>query len=156
MQDIQWNCIEFGNLSTELLYAVLQLRAEVFVMEQNCAYQDMDGLDQAALHVTGHLDDNLVCYARLLPPGLKYKGASIGRVITVKKLRGGGYGRRLMIAAIAYCHQHFTDASITVSAQHQLENFYISLGFHTVSEPYAEDGIPHIEMLMNWPEQNQA
>ncbi|MCH8136143.1 MAG: GNAT family N-acetyltransferase [Proteobacteria bacterium] len=156
MQDLQWNCLEFGSLSPELLYALLQLRTEVFVMEQNCAYQDMDGNDQAALHVTGHLDAELVCYARVLPPGLKYSGASIGRVITAKKFRGGGYGRQLMIAAIGYCQQHFADESITLSAQQQLEDFYLSMGFVTVSAAYMEDGIPHIEMLMHWPEKNQV
>ena len=156
MQDMQWRCLEFGSLSGELLYAVLQLRTEVFVMEQNCAYQDMDGNDQAALHVTGHLDAELVCYARVLPPGLKYTGASIGRVITAIKFRGGGYGRQLMSVAIEYCHQHFAGESITLSAQQQLEDFYLSMGFVSVSEPYMEDGIPHIEMLMNWPGQDQA
>ncbi len=154
MQDMQWSCLEFGSLSSELLYAVLQLRTEVFVVEQSCAFQDTDGNDQAALHVSGHLDAELVCYARILPPGLKYSGASIGRVLTAIKFRGGGYGRQLMIAGIGYCHQHFAGESITVSAQQQMEKFYLSMGFVTVSEPYIEDGIPHIEMLMHWPGKN--
>jgi len=156
MQDVQWRCLEFGSLSGELLYAVLQLRTAVFVMEQNCAYQDMDGNDQAALHVTGHLDAKLVCYARILPPGLKYSGASIGRVITAMKFRGGGYGRQLMGVAIEYCHQHFSGEAITLSAQQQLEDFYLSMGFVTVSEAYMEDGISHIEMLMKWPGQGST
>lgn len=148
MQEIKWSCLEFGSLSVQLLYAVLQLRSAVFVLEQNCPYQDMDDRDEAALHVMGHLDEKLVCYARVLPPGLKYDGASIGRVITAQSLRGGGYGKALMSIAIEYSQQHFPAASITLSAQHQLESFYVNLGFITVSEPYMEDGIPHIEMLM--------
>jgi ElaA protein len=148
MREIKWSCLPFESLSSQLLYTVLQLRTEVFVLEQNCPYQDMDNRDQAALHVMGHLDEKLVCYTRLLPPGLKYEGASIGRVLTAQSMRGEGYGKDLMSMAIEYCHQHFTGASITLSAQQQLESFYASLGFTTVSEPYMEGGIPHIEMLM--------
>ena len=149
MQDLQWNCYPFEQLSPDLLYAVLQLRSEVFVVEQNCAYQDMDDYDQAALHLTGQLENCLVCYTRLLPPCVKYDGIAIGRVITKLSVRGDGYGKRLMQESIRYCHQHWPTASITLSAQHYLEKFYSDLGFNTVSEIYMEDGIPHIEMLLD-------
>ena len=148
MQDIEWSCLEFQQLSAAGLYSILQLRSEVFVLEQNCAYQDMDDYDQPAWHVIGRLDEKLVCYARLLPPGLKYDSASIGRVVTKQAIRRGGYGKALMQQSLSYCGEYWPDASITVSAQQYLEEFYQTLGFETVSEPYLEDGIPHLEMLM--------
>ena len=148
MQDIEWSCLEFQQLSPAGLYALLQFRSEVFVLEQNCAYQDIDDYDQLARHVVGQLDGKLVCYARLLPPGLKYDSASIGRVVTRKTIRREGYGKILMQTSLAYCREHWPSASITISAQQYLEEFYKVLGFKTVSEPYLEDDIPHLEMLM--------
>ena len=148
MQDIDWSCRDFEQLTPGLLYAILQLRAEVFVIEQECIYQDMDNNDQAALHAGGRIGEELVCYSRILPPGLKYEGASIGRVITRQRMRKGGYGKLLMNKSIDYCRERWPRASITLSAQHHLEGFYVTLGFVSVSAPYMEDGIPHIEMLM--------
>ena len=151
--EIVWSCLRFNELSTEDLYRVLQLRAEVFVVEQDCAYQDVDGYDHEALHVMGQLsgadEAQLVSYSRLLPPGTKYDGASIGRVITKKSIRGSGVGKALMLSSLAFCRQHWTGKGITISAQAYLQKFYIELGFETVSEPYDEDGIPHIRMQLN-------
>ena len=150
---IIWKCRRFDELSTEDLYRILQLRAEVFVVEQDCAYQDVDDLDQGALHVLGYLTgDNeaqLACYTRLLPPGIKYEGVSIGRVVTNKSARGGGAGKALMVNSIAFCGEQWPGKAITISAQQHLEKFYTELGFETQSEPYAEDGIPHIRMQLN-------
>ena len=151
--EIVWSCLRFNELSTEDLYRVLQLRAEVFLVEQDCAYQDVDGYDQEALHVMGQLsgadEAQLVSYSRLLPPGTKYDGASIGRVITKKSIRGSGVGKALMLSSLAFCRQHWTGKGITISAQAYLQKFYIELGFETVSEPYDEDRIPHIRMQLN-------
>ena len=148
-----WTCSRFDELSTKDLYRILQLRAEIFIVEQDCVYQDVDGYDQEALHVMGQLarDDEaqLVCYTRLLPPGAKYEGASIGRVVTKKSARGGGVGRALMLNSLAFCNEHWPDTAITISAQQYLQKFYTELGFESVSEPYDEDGIPHIRMQLN-------
>ena len=146
MSDIQWKCTAFDELSTHELYAILQLRTEVFVMEQDCAYQDLDGCDQVALHVTGVQDTGLLCYARLLPPGLNYQTPSIGRVIIAKRVRSNGYGKLLMKQALANCRRQWPDQAVTISAQQHLESFYLDLGFITESESYLEDGIPHIQM----------
>lgn len=151
--EIVWSCLRFDELSTEDLYRILQLRAEVFVVEQDCAYQDVDGYDHEALHVMGQLSGtaatSLVCYTRLLSPGTKYEGASISRVITKKSVRGGGFGKALMLKSLAFCKEHWPGKVITISAQQYLQQFYIELGFKTESEPYNEDGIPHIRMQLN-------
>ena len=106
---VVWSCKRFDELSTHDLYAILQLRAEIFVVEQDCVYQDVDGFDQGALHVMGHLAaaeeagaSQLVCYTRLLAPGVKYEGASVGRVVTRKSARGGGLGKTLMLQSLAF------------------------------------------------------
>jgi len=108
--EIVWTCSRFDELSTEDLYRVLQLRAEIFIVEQDCAYQDVDGYDHEALHVMGQLsgtdETQLVSYSRLLPPGAKYEGASIGRVITKKSVRGEGVGKELMLNSLACCKEH--------------------------------------------------
>ena len=151
--EIIWSCLRFDELSTEDLYKILQLRAEIFVVEQDCAYQDVDDFDQGGLHVMGQLsgDDEaqLVSYSRLLSPGAKYEGASIGRVITKKSTRGGGVGKKLVLNSLAFCKKHWPGKVITISAQLYLQTFYMELGFETDSEPYDEDGIPHIRMQIN-------
>jgi ElaA protein len=151
--EIIWSCLRFDDLSTEDLYQILQLRAEIFVVEQDCAYQDVDDFDQEGLHVMGQLSDydeaQLVSYSRLLPPGAKYEGASIGRVITKKSARGGGVGKALILNSLALCKEHWPGKVITISAQLYLQTFYSDLGFETDSEPYDEDGIPHIRMQLN-------
>ncbi len=146
MPDVQWKCVQFDELSPRELYSILQLRTEVFVMEQDCVYQDMDDCDQQAWHVSGMLDEELICYARILPPAMKYKTASIGRVITKKSVRGDGYGKLVMEKSLEHCQQLWPSMPITISAQQYLEKFYCELGFETVSDAYLEDGIPHIEM----------
>ena len=152
--EITWACRSFDELSNSELYGILQLRAEVFVVEQDCVYQDVDGFDQVALHVMGQRDrgegPELVCYTRLLAPGVKYEGASIGRVVTHMSVRGGGIGKALMVKSIAYCRDRWPGVPVTISAQQHLERFYSELGFRTESEPYDEDGIPHIRMQLSY------
>ncbi len=152
--ELVWTCGYFNELSRQELYSLLQLRAEVFIVEQCCAYQDVDGMDQRALHVSGHLHNadqqpTLACYARLLPPGSKYESASIGRVVTRKSVRGNGYGKILMRQSIACCREHWPGETIRISAQQYLEKFYTELGFTTESGPYHEDGILHIGMKLS-------
>ena len=144
---INWALIKFDDLTALELYKIMQLRNEVFVVEQNCVYQDADGKDQDSFHLCGWDDKVLVAYCRLLPAGLSYDHPSIGRVVTSPHYRKGGYGRLLMQKAIAQSAAQFHDSVIIISAQLYLKTFYESLGFEPVSEMYLEDNIPHIKML---------
>lgn len=148
---MEWFNKTFAALSTEELYQIVQLRQQVFVVEQNCVYLDADGYDRAALHLFAVQQGCVVAYCRLLPPGLKYQEASIGRVCTALAKRGSGLGRELMQRALILVSASYASESVRVdiriSAQLYLQNFYSSLGFTAVSAPYDEDGIPHIEML---------
>jgi ElaA protein len=149
-----WQHFAFDALSPKQLYALLQLRSEVFVQEQNCLYQDMDGADAQAMHLLGWAaadgkssTPSLLGYARCFPAGVKFAEASIGRVVTRASLRGTGAGVVLMQKAIACVQQKWGVQPIRIGAQAHLEKFYGKLGFLTSSAPYMEDGIPHIEML---------
>lgn len=149
MSDINWTYDSFEALSAQQLYQVLRLRSEIFVVEQNCVYLDMDNKDQASFHLCGWLNDTLVAYARILPPGLAYDEASIGRVSTSPSYRKHGAGRLLMNKAIETTLKQFDGAGIKIGAQLYLHKFYSSLGFTQSSEEYLEDGIPHIEMILS-------
>jgi ElaA protein len=160
---LQWRCLSFEQLSTQDLYSVLQLRSEVFVVEQNCVFQDMDGSDAQALHLLGEQGGGLqappgnallarpgnalLAYARCFGPGIKYREASIGRVITHTSLRGTGAGHVLMQQALELCQSHWPAAPIRIGAQARLQAFYRQRGFEPASDLYLEDGIDHIEML---------
>jgi ElaA protein len=144
--ELTWKCTVFNELSVTELYAIMQLRNEVFVVEQNCVYQDADNKDLASYHLTGWDADQLVAYCRLLPPGISYQDASIGRVATSSAYRKMGNGRLLMSKAIVKTLSQFTCSKITISAQFYLSKFYESLGFTAFGEVYLEDNIPHIEM----------
>ena len=136
----------FKALSILELYQILQLRSEVFVVEQNCVYQDIDGKDEKALHVLAHHESVLVAYARLFAPGDYFENASIGRVIVKPGYRDKKWGHDLMREAIAGVSEHFGATKITISAQLYLQKFYESHGFVPTSEMYLEDDIPHIKM----------
>jgi len=138
---------KFEELSIVELYGILQLRAEVFVVEQDCAYQDLDGKDQKALHVIGTKNDEVVAYTRIFKAGDYFKVASIGRVVVKDSERKYGYGHDIMNASIKVVHEHLNETEIHLSAQSYLKKFYNSLGFIQVGEGYLEDGIPHIGML---------
>lgn len=141
---INWKISRFATLSADELYDVLQLRSEVFVVEQNCVYQDIDGKDKKAVHLMG-ADDQLQVYARLFAPGDYFDEASIGRVVVRESARGRALGHELMRRAIDFLQSEYGGA-IVISAQQYLEAFYRQHGFVTLGEPYLEDGIPHIRM----------
>ena len=136
----------FTELTTSELYQILQLRSEVFVVEQDCVYQDIDYKDQKALHVLGFKNDKLIAYTRIFKPGDYFKNASIGRVVVAQKERAYGYGHELIKASIQAVQKNYTTLEITISAQTYLKKFYQIHGFVKVGEEYLEDGIPHIEM----------
>ncbi|MDW5288951.1 GNAT family N-acetyltransferase [Formosa sp. PL04] len=138
----------FEELTTNELYALLQLRSEVFVVEQDCVYQDIDGKDNRALHVLGFKNYELVAYTRIFTSGDYFENASIGRVIVKSTERSHKYGYDIMNASIQAISDQFNETIIKISAQKHLEYFYNNLGFVAVSEPYLEDGIPHISMLL--------
>ncbi len=144
---MNWQLKYFYELSADELYMILQLRSEVFVIEQTCIYQDMDGLDKQAFHLYGIYEGQLVAYARLIPPGVNYIDASIGRVIVSAQYRTRNFGRILMSEAITHCGNLFQSRRITISAQLYLLKFYQSLGFKESGESYLEDEIPHIKMI---------
>jgi ElaA protein len=143
---IQFKIKPFLELSTNELYAILQLRSEVFVVEQNCVYQDIDGKDQKAIHVLGYSEGILVAYSRLFKPKDYFEYASIGRVIVKASHRDKKLGHELMRVSIDAITTLFQETKITISAQLYLQKFYESHGFVVVGESYLEDNIPHIEM----------
>jgi len=137
----------FDELSKEELYLILRLRSEVFVVEQNCVYQDIDNKDQKALHIIGTNTNKIVAYTRVFKPGDYFKNASIGRVVVAESSRKYNYGKDIMIASIAAIESNYGKTTIELSAQCYLIKFYNSLGFFEEGEEYLEDGIPHIKML---------
>lgn len=144
----RWDFLAFDQLDVHTLYAVLRLRTEVFVLEQQCLFQDMDDTDQQAMHLLGRDGaGRLSGYARCFGPGAKFAEASIGRVITAPHARGSGAGHVLMREAIGRLHNHWGPQPIRIGAQARLRAFYEAHGFAVASAPYDEDGIPHIEML---------
>lgn len=144
---ISWQFLSFEALSKQQLYALLQLRSEVFVVEQACVFQDMDGADLVAMHLLGTVDGQLAAYARCFAAGEKFAEASIGRVITRSALRGSGAGHLLMREALARALRHWGAQPVRIGAQARLENFYQQHGFSNTGATYIEDGIAHIEML---------
>jgi ElaA protein len=144
---IRWRFAPFEELTPREVHDLLQLRAEVFVVEQDCPFQDMDGVDPDSWHLLGRRGDVLIAYCRMIPAGIKFAEPSIGRVVTLPALRRTGCGRELMAEALRRADTLWTGRSIRIGAQHRLERFYEDFGFATASEPYIEDGIPHIEML---------
>lgn len=146
---INWKIKSFEQLNSFELYKILQLRINVFMLEQNCLYPECDDKDFKAYHLVGLDENGIVAYARLLPPGISYTEASIGRVIIATEYRGKKIGNQLMRKAIEYIETELVSNKIRISAQAHLKDFYESLGFKTVSEEYLEDDIPHIEMLLS-------
>ncbi len=146
---LHWQSYTFSQLTTDRLYAILRLRAEVFVVEQTCYYQDLDDKDQDSLHLCGYdPDGRLAAYARILDRGISYPDyASIGRVITAPFARGRGLGRPLMREAIRVLHATYGVQPVKISAQAHLQGYYGSVGFVGIGEIYDEDGIPHRAMV---------
>lgn len=147
----EWQWSSFADLPNADLYEMLAQRQNVFILEQKCFYPDMDGYDQDAWHLLGWRETGgrrqLAAYLRCIAPGVKYKEMSLGRVITAQAARGTGIGRELLAEGIARAEALHPGHRIRIGAQQYLEAFYGSFGFRTVSAPYDEDGIMHIEML---------
>jgi len=143
---IQFEIKAFKELSTTNLYQILQLRSEVFVVEQNCVYQDIDGKDVKALHVLGIYEGEIVAYSRIFAPGYYFDNASIGRVVISDKYRDRKWGHSLIQTAIAAISENYNTSNITISAQLYLKKFYETHGFVQDGEGYLEDDIPHIRM----------
>lgn len=144
---IRWQWLAFDELDTRRLYAILAARSEVFVLEQNCVYRDLDGLDWQAWHLVGWESDGAVAaYLRVLQPGVKFTEFGIGRVLTAQTHRGSGLGRALMLEALQQITQKFGRVPIRLAAQAYLRDFYASFGFCKLGEEYLEDGIAHIDM----------
>jgi len=144
---LQFKLKRFNELSLSELYQLLQLRSEVFVVEQNCVYQDIDGKDEKALHLLGEMDGKIIAYSRLFKAKDYFDNASIGRVLVAEQFRSQKWGHDLMKNAIFAIQNSFGIQPITISAQLYLKHFYENHSFQQVSETYLEDGIPHIEML---------
>lgn len=149
MHAITWICKPFAQLNADELYAFIRLRNEVFVVEQNCVFQDADNKDQHCYHLSGYVNNVLVSYSRLAPAGVTYADVAIGRVVTPPAHRKHGFGKALMAKAVEQCNVLFGDCSIKIGAQLYLKKFYESFGFKQISQMYLEDNIPHIEMLLD-------
>ena len=147
---IQWLCLPFSKLTTNQLYDLLKLRVDVFVVEQNCPYHEIDGRDrlEGVYHLLGYDGEELAACARLLPCGVNFNNASIGRVITAKNHRGNGFGHELMTQAIAHTQKLWPNQPVDLGAQQHLESYYARHGFETYSDMYLEDGIPHVDMRL--------
>lgn len=146
---IHFNWYPFSELTPQLLYAALALRAEVFVVDQRCNYLDPDGKDFFALHLLGMENDSLVAYTRLFPPTDIENYLVFGRVVTARSVRKKGYGKKLIQELLYYCDAHFPGVSVQCSAQYYLKAFYNSFGFEAYGEIYEDVGIPHIAMRRN-------
>lgn len=151
---MRWRACRFDDLSVFELQRIYRARQEVFAVEQHCVYLDVDGLDEAALHIAAW-DDTArsppvpLAYARLLDPGVKYTEPSMGRVLTTTAARGSGLGRELVRRVLDLSRERFAGRAVRISAQARLAAFYAGFGFVAVGDPYLEDGIPHLEMLLD-------
>jgi ElaA protein len=146
---LNWICKPFDQLTPKELYAILQLRNAVFVVEQNCVFQDADDKDQSSWHLMGWNDDQLAAYTRLVPAGISYGESSIGRVVICPKMRKSGLGKDLMEKSIAMIYSLWNIQPIRISAQLYLKKFYESFGFQQCSEIYLEDNIEHLSMILH-------
>jgi ElaA protein len=143
---IDWKLKKFSDLTPYELYDILRLRSEVFVVEQNCVFADQDNIDQQCYHLSGYEHERLVAYCRIVPPGISYKEASIGRVVTLPSIRKNGIGKGLMLEAIEAISDLYRNVSIKIGAQLYLKKFYGLFGFEQISDVYLEDGVKHIYM----------
>ena len=144
--DYKWK--NFDELSLDDLYAILNLRQKVFIVEQDCPYIDADYTDQDAFHLLGYQGNNLIAYLRAFKPGLKYEGSSMGRIVTEKNSRGIGLGKEIIKEGVRFLKKEYPSYEIVISAQHRLQHFYIELGFISRGDVYLEDNIDHIQMYI--------
>jgi ElaA protein len=154
---VTWRWLDFNEISVRELYDLLALRQQVFVVEQDCVYLDVDGKDPECRHVIGMIESNdqqgpaskISAYARILPRGLSYDTVSIGRVIVTEAGRGTGLGKALIVECLQEVERLYPGEPITIGAQHHLERFYNGFGFTSIGEPYLDDGILHVDMIRN-------
>lgn len=147
---MNWSVIPYSDLSLDDFHDILSLRVEVFVVEQDCVYQEVDGKDKASFHLIGKDEDNnILAYSRILPGGISYDEPSIGRVVVSKRSRNKGLGRVMMNECLNFMYKEFPGQSIRISAQTYLKKFYEEIGFQDTGKSYLEDGIPHLEMLLS-------
>ena len=139
---------DFESISKEQLYDILSLRQRVFIIEQDCFYEDLDYSDKDAHHLLLYKEERLIGYARVFPPGIKYQTASIGRIVIELDQRGEGFGKMITDESINYIRKNFPKSNVSISAQYRLVNFYKDLGFESVGDVYLEDGIDHIKMIL--------
>ncbi|WP_372712937.1 GNAT family N-acetyltransferase [Ilyobacter sp.] len=144
---MEWKIKKFDELSSRELYDILQQRVDVFVVEQNCAYAEIDGKDIDAYHLFATDDGKVAAYTRILLPGVSFDEVSIGRVLVNMGYRGEGLGQELMKKTMGFVTEELKEKSIRISAQEYLLEFYLSLGFEEASDVYIEDGIPHMDMV---------
>lgn len=147
MNNVIWHLEPFDKLQAHTLYKIIKVRVDVFVVEQDCPYPDLDDKDQRALHLWGELNGEIVAYCRIFEPGIKYVESSIGRVCTSTKFRGRGFGRHLLYLAVQSINTCYETSKIRISAQDYLLDFYSDFGFKDTGKKYLEDGLPHTEML---------
>jgi ElaA protein len=143
---VNWQLKKFEELKCEELYEILKIRNEVFIVEQQCPYQDCDEKDKNSYHLYLKEKGKIISYLRILKKGISYKEASIGRVLVDKNYRGKGLAKEIMLKAINFIEQNLNETEIKIQAQAYLVNFYRNLGFYEVSKEYLEDNIPHIDM----------
>ncbi|MCT2534922.1 GNAT family N-acetyltransferase [Aquibacillus koreensis] len=145
---MEWQLKKFHELTTDELYKILKARVDVFVVEQNCPYEEVDNHDQASFHLFSEENGQIIAYSRLIPKGNIYKEASIGRVLVHKDYRGKGYAKALMEKSIDIVTNEWNEKEIKIHGQEYLRHFYGSLGFKEISEVYLEDDIPHVDMIL--------
>ncbi|OWR27721.1 GNAT family N-acetyltransferase [Saccharibacillus sp. O23] len=146
---MQWHLKSFEQLTGDEVYRILRARVDVFVLEQACLYPEVDGKDPRCMHLFAEKDGEIAAYCRLLPPGVAYEQASIGRVLVGSGYRGQGLAQELMRRATAFLAEEFGEHAVKIQAQHYLEKFYGTFGFRPISDVYPEDGIPHVDMLLS-------
>lgn len=144
---MEWTVKPFSDLSIDELYALLKTRIDVFVVEQECPYPELDNFDQHAMHYYLKVNGEIAANVRILPAGSKFEDVSIGRVLVPEKFRGNGYAKQLMEKAIDYIADEWHSTRIQIQGQGYLKKFYAELGFKQVSPAYLEDGIPHVDMI---------
>ncbi len=148
-RNIKWNFTEFDKLQAGDLYKALKLRQDIFIIEQDCIYPDLDNVDYHSFHLLGYSGDTLAAYLRVVPPGTIFTEPSLGRIIVSREYRKTGIGSELVKRGIKHTHQLYNLCPIRIEAQAHLRKFYQGLGFSKVTDAYEKDGIPHIQMLLN-------
>lgn len=148
MEKISWQTKAFKDLTVDEFFEIIQLRTEIFVVEQNCPYQEVDEKDRKSFHLFGKTSNGqIIAVSRILPPGVSYQEISIGRVALKKEARGKGIADEMMKETFKFIESRFGKQAVRISAQHYLLNFYNKHGFTPIGEIYLEDNIPHVEML---------